>query len=84
MTDLNNLIAIIRRKCEQQKKLAEVACFEAIANEARIPMNSLPYYLDKLQREGYIKYSWDDRFLYLTIKGKRHGAYTPFKESPAG
>jgi predicted transcriptional regulator len=72
MNNFNKVFLVIKKHCQDQKRIAEIDCFEAIAREANVPMSRLPLYLHHLQEAGLIKYSIAQKYIHLTLFGKQH------------
>jgi hypothetical protein len=71
VSNFNKVFLAIKNRCESQKRLAEISCFEAVAEDAGVPINKLPMYLSHLQDIGLIKYSIREKYIYLTALGKK-------------
>lgn len=69
MKTIEKVLLAIKMECDRQKKLAEISCFDKIADRAQVSRHSLSIYLEELQERGYIKYSLTDKFIYLTRQG---------------
>lgn len=76
MNRFNEVFLIIRKRCEQEQKLAEIRCFETVAKEANVPLTQLHIYLDHLKELGLIQYSMEDKYIYLTAFGKKQKTHT--------
>ena len=76
MNNFNTVFLVVKKHCREQKKFAATNCFEIIAEEANVPLDKLPIYLDHLQGIGLIKYSMSEKFIYLTSFGKKHEKLT--------
>lgn len=70
MKNYEKVLLVIKMECENQKQLAEVDCFDDIAKKAEIPRQKLPVILNELQGKGFIKYSFKEKFVYLTKEGR--------------
>lgn len=71
MNRFNAVFQSIKKECAKQKNVSEISNFEQVALSAGIPLAELDYYLNHLQDVGLIKYSRTDKFLYLTLFGKK-------------
>jgi hypothetical protein len=72
MKTTEKILQAIKQECEKQTKLVEINCFDKIARSAEIAPHRLPMYLLELQDRGYIRYSVNDNFIYLTRKGAEY------------
>lgn len=72
MKNLDKVLLAIKLESDRQTKLAEINCFDRIAEKAEISSHKLVIYLSELQDRGYIKYSISDNFIYLTKDGKKY------------
>lgn len=72
MKKIEKVLLAIRMECDKQTKLTEVSCFDKIADKAELPRQSLSLYLSELQERGYIKYSVNEKFVYITKEGTEH------------
>jgi hypothetical protein len=71
MNNFNKVFLVVKAHCEKQKNLAEVHSFDAIAREAGVPITKLDMYLDHLQKLDLLRYSREDKYIYLTVFGKK-------------
>lgn len=76
MNNFNRVFLAVKNQCGKQKLLAEVDSFEAIAEEANVPVASLEDYFSHLQNLGLIKYSMKERYVHLTAFGKKQAMLT--------
>jgi len=70
MIDYSSVYAAIKKYCTDDNAPND-DCFQVIANDANVPLNYLEYVLRNLQEKGLIVYSFEDRVIYLTAKGKK-------------
>lgn len=66
------VLLAISMECSRQRKLAEINCFDKIADKAQVPRQKLDIYLSELEEKGYIKYSLSERFIYITREGRKY------------
>ncbi|MCD6013769.1 MAG: hypothetical protein K0Q79_3631 [Flavipsychrobacter sp.] len=71
MNRFNEVFLAIKKQCFKQRHIAEIDCFEKVAKEAKIPLDKLHTYLKHLQDIGVIKYSVNDKYIYLTTFGRK-------------
>jgi hypothetical protein len=71
MIDYSSVYAAIKKYCLEEDHNPKADCFSIIADDAHVPLNYLEYVLRNLQDKGLIVYSFDDRVIYLTAKGKK-------------
>jgi hypothetical protein len=71
MNKFNSVFTAIKAECEKQKGLAEIHCFEKIALNAGVSILKLPDYLEHLQDSGLIRYSTAEKYIYLTVFGRK-------------
>jgi predicted transcriptional regulator len=74
MNNFNKIFLLVRKSYDKQadkQKGAKVNCFDGVVKEANIPLDQLSTYLEYLQQSGLIKYSLQDKSIYLTSFGKK-------------
>ena len=74
MSNFNAVFLAVKKQCENQKNFAEVHSFEAIAKDAKVPLDKLEIYLNHLQDMELIKFSMEEKYIHLTAFGKKQKA----------
>jgi predicted transcriptional regulator len=69
--NFNEVFLAVKSQCEKQKQFAEVSNFDAIAKQADVPLHSLEMYFKHLHDIGLVRYSMEEKYVYLTTLGRR-------------
>jgi len=71
MTIFNTIFLEVKQYCYEAGMEPDEDCFKTIAERANIPIEQLDFFLNTLQDIGIIKYSWEDKSIYMTSFGKK-------------
>ncbi len=70
MFEYNGVYAAVKKYCSAEEQDPGEDCFATIARDAKVPASYLEYVLNSLQEKGLIIYSFEDKVIYLTQKGR--------------